>query len=1066
MNLKSILKNYDFSHDFTEPKNTLYNRFKTLNKYINLSNSMKKEQIVNIIKKLSIYNKENNDYSKFMINNEEITMNEEQQQVIKAPTNNHIRIVACAGSGKTTTIICRIKYLVDNYVTPDKILLLTFNVDAYENLKKKINDLFGFEIKMEIRTIDSFCAKLYHQYTDIRFNNTKNISLSEYVIYADKIMANNAQIICNNYSYVFFDEYQDINDLQFNILNYFVQNNNILTVVGDDNQNIYQWRGSNNKYIIDFDNLFPDSFTFTLSTNYRSTNNIINIANKSISHNRNKIDKTMKGNKKHNIFKPTIQLLEKKKSQFKFIINKILELKQTGYKFHDFCILCRNNLYLKLFEEYLSKYIESMNIHIPHISLITEDESDTKQKLLLNHVTLTTIHRSKGLEWECCFIIGLNDNMFPLKMHKNDMNLEEERRLFYVAVTRSRNYLYFVCNVSELPLSTFILEVLPEVNYVNDTGKNIYDEVKKLFFDLEEDSMKTNYNTGELVRQLKPNDYEYLRTNNLLPNFELVKTNIFPEKLLLNDDIKKNCLDSDFKEFCTRIIYRNISMNNDKNITDIYANEILNIIHLTKKEYTIYLKYNLSKIAENFYYDKKKIVEYVSLQHKENSDLDLLLFIVDLFPDNEKHKILRENTYPKTFIKKLKIAYDDYTNKTNKCENIFDSVYTISLCYKFSLNRRRLIYKNVHPLFIQNFDKINNRLFEYSELIKKNDNRYLNSAMKTQQIKNKLVTVKGKIDMIDFTNGIIIEIKCSENNFKIEWIIEILMNYSLLKLDQAVNINKIIIFNILKGKTYEFLIPENYDCEYMWKYMISSIKNNMGINDHEHNFSISNFIEQNQNTKINDTKKEIKIINIAKTPNNNIMVLDTECTGTNIYNDDIIQLAYVLYDNLGNIIKKFNKYIIPEYKPITKDSFMVHGISQKFVNENGDKLDNVITEFFEDLKNTNYIVGHNINFDINMILNNLRKRNYDVTNLFEQINIHCTLKMARIILGKSFKLKLLYNELFNENMKNAHNALYDVLYCAQCYFKLMELYYEKILCCDHDKDIVVLKNKYIEMYYA
>ena len=50
-----------------------------------------------------------------------------------------MRIIAAAGSGKTTTILCRVKYLVDNCISPNKILLLTFNVDACAKFKKKNN---------------------------------------------------------------------------------------------------------------------------------------------------------------------------------------------------------------------------------------------------------------------------------------------------------------------------------------------------------------------------------------------------------------------------------------------------------------------------------------------------------------------------------------------------------------------------------------------------------------------------------------------------------------------------------------------------------------------------------------------------------------------------------------------------------------------------------------------------------------------------------------------------------------------------------------------------------------
>ena len=74
--------------------------------------------------------------------------------------------------------------------------------------------------------------------------------------------------IAQQYKYVFFDEFQDVNDIQFRILQYFYINNSKLTVIGDDSQNIYQFRGTNNYYIINFDKIFNDNVTYYLTTNY------------------------------------------------------------------------------------------------------------------------------------------------------------------------------------------------------------------------------------------------------------------------------------------------------------------------------------------------------------------------------------------------------------------------------------------------------------------------------------------------------------------------------------------------------------------------------------------------------------------------------------------------------------------------------------------------------------------------------------------------------------------------------------------------------------------------------
>ena len=311
-NFRKILEEYDFNINKNATKRELHQKFKRLNRYINFSATLKKNEMINIIDKLSNYTKYYN-YTEFLLGNKVIKPTAEQTSIIMAPTDKHTRIIACAGSGKTTTILFRIKYLIDNYTTPDKILVLTFNVEAYLNLKRKITELFGFEPKIEIRTIDSYSAKLYHLYCHELGNmGIKNIIVSEYSAIAQKILKKYGNIICNQYKYLFFDEFQDINDIQFNIIKSFGDNKCNLTIIGDDNQNIYQWRGTNNMYLINFDNMYKNTNTYTLSTNYRSNKSIIDLANTSINYNINRIDKKMiPVDKTEN--EPQLLLLKKKK---------------------------------------------------------------------------------------------------------------------------------------------------------------------------------------------------------------------------------------------------------------------------------------------------------------------------------------------------------------------------------------------------------------------------------------------------------------------------------------------------------------------------------------------------------------------------------------------------------------------------------------------------------------------------------------------------------------------------------------------------------------------------------
>ena len=98
-------------------------------------NGKKKLELVNIL--INIKN-QSNDYCNFKIDDNEIKLNEQQVKIVKSNIEENMRIIACAGSGKTTTIICRLKFLIDSGIDPKKIMITTFNVDAAKSIENKM----------------------------------------------------------------------------------------------------------------------------------------------------------------------------------------------------------------------------------------------------------------------------------------------------------------------------------------------------------------------------------------------------------------------------------------------------------------------------------------------------------------------------------------------------------------------------------------------------------------------------------------------------------------------------------------------------------------------------------------------------------------------------------------------------------------------------------------------------------------------------------------------------------------------------------------------------------------
>ena len=148
----------------------------------------------------------------------------------------------------------------------------------------------------------------------------------------------------------------------------------------------------------------------------------------------------------------------------------------------------------------------------------------------------------------------------------------------------------------------------------------------------------------------------------------------------------------------------------------------------------------------------------------------------------------------------------------------------------------------------------------------------------------------------------------------------------------------------------------------------------------------------------------------------------------------IVQLSYMITDNKFDE-KEINDYIIK------KDNFNIensqfHGITNEISLEKGMVFDDVFDIFYNKLKTVNYIIAHNINFDINVIRSELFRRDkiYIIEEL-EKKTLLCTMKHCKDIVKiinqynryKNPSLKEIYRFCFNKEIENAHNSKYDVI---------------------------------------
>ncbi|WP_338972514.1 ATP-dependent helicase [Spiroplasma endosymbiont of Panorpa germanica] len=157
----------------------------------------------------------------------------------------------------------------------------------------------------------------------------------------------------DRFDYVLVDEFQDTNEVQFDLINWLTLNKKNLTVVGDPDQTIYSWRGAKVNIILNFNRNYPDSRTVILKENYRSTQNILNLASDFITHNKNREAKSVFSNNPKGE-KIALKETASKAFEAKFVTNKIRELvEKDGYKYSDFYILYRINAWSAEFEKNL-----------------------------------------------------------------------------------------------------------------------------------------------------------------------------------------------------------------------------------------------------------------------------------------------------------------------------------------------------------------------------------------------------------------------------------------------------------------------------------------------------------------------------------------------------------------------------------------------------------------------------------------------------------------------------------------------------------------------------------------
>ena len=450
----------------------------------------------------------------------EIKFDKYQLKAIKCDKNT--LLIAGAGAGKTTTIVGKINYLLENDYKEEDILCISFTNASVNDLKKKLNnniDVFTFH-KLSInilneydnsyklcdsnlleKVINSYIAKLFeskkkkkkflkyvnnisnfikltsrfinlfkaNNYDEEKFrsifikinkirnkqkrlynlmnliniiniyklyknelNSCNELDFNDLIIKATKVINNTT--FTDKYKYIIIDEFQDTSLVRLNlILEIYKKNNCKIFCVGDDFQSIYQFTGCDLQIFLNFKKYFKKSVKKKLRMTYRNPQELINVTGSFVMKNKNQIKKVLVSNK--SIKKP-IKLVYLRSNGLLNLINHL----------GSYMILGRNN-------KDIYKYFNN-------------------NEILENNIIYSTIHRSKGLEADNIIIINLtndydsipskikNDYLIDLLLNNHNDVYYEERRLFYVALTRTKNNVYLI--VDKNNKSEFINELIKD----------------------------------------------------------------------------------------------------------------------------------------------------------------------------------------------------------------------------------------------------------------------------------------------------------------------------------------------------------------------------------------------------------------------------------------------------------------------------------------------------------------------------------------------------------------------------------------------------------------------------
>jgi len=197
-------------------------------------------------------------------------------------------------------------------------------------------------------------ANVYREY-DRKLREANSLDFDDLIVRAIDLLQRDEKTLAKyraRFSYILVDEYQDVNMAQYTLVSMLAGEHRNITVVGDDDQSIYSWRGSDHRMILRFEEDFPGAKVFKLEENYRSTQQILEAANALVSNNKTRAKKKLFTKRAEG--EPVVAYrAPTERDEGRFVVEKVKELVRDGLAYRDFLVLYRTNAQSRIFEEAL-----------------------------------------------------------------------------------------------------------------------------------------------------------------------------------------------------------------------------------------------------------------------------------------------------------------------------------------------------------------------------------------------------------------------------------------------------------------------------------------------------------------------------------------------------------------------------------------------------------------------------------------------------------------------------------------------------------------------------------------